>query len=205
MSLSKISYPQTILNATVTDAPKVMDNFNEAKDKVNDIVDELNIELSGEIRMYGGSTAPTSWLLCDGSAISRSTYSDLFSTIGEKYGVGDGSTTFNVPDFQAKFPVGYKSGDADFGDRGDTGGAKTKSISHTHTGPNHTHSVSGTSGNIKSPNLIGGTGTSQYSGDHAHDFACTSGAGGTGNTGAGGSGAQDVLNPFLVVNFIIKT
>ena len=52
---------------------------------------------TGSISSYGGSTAPTGWLLCSGGAISRTTYENLFSVIGTTYGAGDGSTTFNLP------------------------------------------------------------------------------------------------------------
>lgn len=52
---------------------------------------------TGSILPYGGSTAPTGWFLCNGGAISRTTYADLFSVIGTSYGAGDGSTTFNLP------------------------------------------------------------------------------------------------------------
>lgn len=55
----------------------------------------------GAIVPYGGDTAPTGYLLCDGSAVSRTTYSDLYGVIGTKYGSGDGSTTFNLPDGEA--------------------------------------------------------------------------------------------------------
>lgn len=55
---------------------------------------------AGIITAYGGTTAPTGWLLCDGSAVSRETYSDLFKAIGTTYGTGDGSTTFNLPDLR---------------------------------------------------------------------------------------------------------
>ena len=51
----------------------------------------------GAIIDFGGASAPTGWLLCDGSAVSRTTYSALFAAIGTKWGVGDGSTTFNLP------------------------------------------------------------------------------------------------------------
>ena len=60
----------------------------------------------GAIQMYGGATAPTGWLLCDGSAVSRTTYSKLFEVLGTAYGEGDGSTTFNVPNFSGRFPLG---------------------------------------------------------------------------------------------------
>ncbi len=62
---------------------------------------------AGAITMYGGATAPGGWLLCDGAAISRTgNFADLFAIIGETYGAGDGSTTFNLPDFRGVFPKG---------------------------------------------------------------------------------------------------
>jgi len=63
-------------------------------------------EAIGSIKQWGSSTMPSGWLLCDGTAVSRSTYANLFANIGTTYGVGDGSTTFNVPDFRAASPVG---------------------------------------------------------------------------------------------------
>jgi microcystin-dependent protein len=58
----------------------------------------------GVIMPYGGTTVPTAWLECDGSAVSRTTYADLFAVLGTKFGPGDGSTTFNLPsgDFGAQ-------------------------------------------------------------------------------------------------------
>lgn len=57
----------------------------------------------GTINAYGGTTAPDGWLLCQGQAISRTDYADLFAVIGTAFGSGDGSTTFNVPDFRGEF------------------------------------------------------------------------------------------------------
>jgi len=61
---------------------------------------------TGNIKMHGSNTIPDGYLLCDGSAISRSTYSALFAKIGVIFGPGDGSTTFNLPDFRGIFPRG---------------------------------------------------------------------------------------------------
>lgn len=71
----------------------------------------------GAIQAYGGATAPAGWLMCDGSAVSRNGYSELFSAIGTTYGDGDGSTTFNLPDLQGRVAIGsdtnYVLGDYD--------------------------------------------------------------------------------------------
>jgi len=61
---------------------------------------------AGSVIAWSGSSAPSGWLLCDGSAISRTTYAALFAVAGTSYGVGDGSTTFNVPDLQDRLPLG---------------------------------------------------------------------------------------------------
>lgn len=60
----------------------------------------------GSIQAYGGTTAPSGWLLCQGQAVSRTEYADLFKAIGTAFGGEDGSTTFNVPDLRETVPVG---------------------------------------------------------------------------------------------------
>lgn len=64
----------------------------------------------GVIWAYSAEAAPTGWLLCDGSAVSRTTYADLFAVVGEIYGQGDNTTTFNVPDFRGRFLRGWDNG-----------------------------------------------------------------------------------------------
>lgn len=64
---------------------------------------------TGIMAPFAGTTAPSGWLVCDGSAISRTDYADLFAQIGSTYGDGDGSTTFNLPDCDGYLPV-YDSG-----------------------------------------------------------------------------------------------
>jgi microcystin-dependent protein len=98
---------------------------------------------AGLIVEYGGDTAPSGWLMCDGAAVSRGVYSDLLSAIGNTYGPGDGLTTFNVPNFQKRFPLG-KCGDPSI-NLADAGGAFNHTHSetnHSHTLQNHTHSES---------------------------------------------------------------
>ena len=66
----------------------------------------------GSILPYGGASAPSGWFICNGSAISRTTYSELFAVIGTSFGVGDGSTTFNLPDMRGKTTMGVETGHA---------------------------------------------------------------------------------------------
>ncbi len=106
--------------------------------------------ITGELRMWAGATSPFGWLLCDGAAISRTTYSRIFSVIGTTYGIGDGLTTFNIPDFRSRSAIGTGQG-AGLSNRvlGATGGAETHVLSsaempshaHSITDPGHTHTA----------------------------------------------------------------
>ncbi len=94
----------------------------------------------GAMMDYGGTAAPAGWLLCDGRAVSRSTYSVLYRAIGDTWGAGDGSTTFNLPDFRRRVAVG--SGGAATAALGSTvgsrGGAETVTLQTAHM-PSHSH------------------------------------------------------------------
>lgn len=98
--------------------------------------------ITGSMVMFAGSSAPNGWLICDGSAVSRETYSSLFNAIGTTYGAGDGNTTFNLPDLSGKVLIGYSSAYP----CSSTGGEETHTItndelpSHAHLVPTHGHS-----------------------------------------------------------------
>ena len=70
---------------------------------------------TGSIIPFAGKTAPEGWLFCQGQAVSRTTYAQLFAVIGTTYGSGDGSTTFNVPDLRGRVAVGAEASDANLG------------------------------------------------------------------------------------------
>jgi len=89
-------------NATVIDNAKIVDK------RLNAVVVPVS-EATGVIKAFGGTVAPAGYLLCDGSAVSRSTYANLFSLISTQYGAGDGSTTFNVPDAAGRSLMGLGS------------------------------------------------------------------------------------------------
>jgi hypothetical protein len=94
----------------------------------------------GFLGYWPTSTPPEGWLVRDGSAISRTVYAALFAVLGTTYGVGDGSTTFNLPDSREAVSVGYKSGSAEFGVFGGKYGSKTHTLNTTQI-PSHTHTV----------------------------------------------------------------
>jgi microcystin-dependent protein len=90
----------------------------------------------GSIAFYLGLTAPTGWLLCDGTPYSRATYAALFAAIATRGGPGNGSSTFNVPDMRGRFPFGAATAGT-----GSTMGGTFGTIDHVHTGPSHTHPI----------------------------------------------------------------
>ena len=92
---------------------------------LQDIVNRSEV---GAIKPWTKTTAPDGYLLCDGAAVSRTTYADLFGVISTTYGAGDGSTTFNVPQLQGKMPQGY---DGNTYNLAGTGGANTVTVAVT--------------------------------------------------------------------------
>ena len=128
---------------------------------VDSFVNGLNVNGSGfhsakigEVVCYAGTEAPYGWLKCDGSAVSRTTYSLLYSVIGTTYGSGDGSTTFNLPDLRDRFPVGAGSTYAVGSTGGEASVTLTEAEMPTHAG--HLYSNVGVpySGNATSKYLL---------------------------------------------------
>jgi microcystin-dependent protein len=110
------------------------------------------------MQMYAGATAPNSdWLICDGSAVSRTTYATLYAVIGTTFGTGNGSTTFNIPDMRSRMPIGVGTGTGlSARTLAQTSGTETQTIgsanlpihthtlsAHTHTSAAHTHTLGG--------------------------------------------------------------
>jgi len=95
---------------------------------MTNLQDFTNRSEVGAIKPWAKATAPVGYVLCDGTAISRTTYADLFAIISTTYGTGNGSTTFNVPDLQGKTPQGY---DGNTYNLAGTGGANTVTVAVT--------------------------------------------------------------------------
>lgn len=172
----------------------------------------------GSIKMYAGSTAPSKWLKCDGSAVSRTTYAKLFGIIGTTYGAGDGSTTFNLPNFSGRTPIGV-------GTSGTTGASshalasKGGQETHTHTTGNFTLTTSHIPSHVhaETPSFYWraysdsrrlstdvGTTAQMTSGSYFfHSKADTSATGGGQAHNHGATGSTSQMNPYITVNFII--
>ena len=124
---------------------------------------------AGTVSMWSGTAAsvPTGYLLCDGSAVSRVAYTDLFNAIGTAHGVGDGSTTFNLPNLRNRFVVGEGSSYA----LAATGGsADATLVSHSHTVDSHSHGDGSLSVDNHSHNFNGNLNASTSANTHSHVF-----------------------------------
>jgi microcystin-dependent protein len=157
---------------------------------------------SGALIMWPTGTAPSGWLLCNGAAVSRSTYAALFAVIGTTFGAGDTTTTFNLPDYRDRMPIGADTIAASIGA---TGGSKDAIVvSHTHSvnDSGHSHDLGVTTFNIGSapgtpllrPISIGNPPSPTTTSTTGISIAST-----------GSSGTNANMPPYLGINFIIKT
>lgn len=169
---------------------------------------------SGVVWDMSSATIPSGWLLCDGSAVSRTTYANLFTAIGTTYGVGDSSTTFNVPDCRGRATVGRTNMGGTANDRvssvtmtpdgrtlGATGGNQTIALTGAQLAL-HTHAFSVTSSGPSSTITLGAGGNPVSSTTHTHTVS-----GNTGfnvSTGVDGA-AHNNVQPSIIVNKMIRT
>lgn len=164
----------------------------------------------GSVESFAGSSAPVGWVMCDGSAISRTNYYYLYSVIGNTYGAGDGVNTFNVPDLRGRKVLGAGQGNGLTNrNLAAIGGAETHTLTsnempvHNHgvTDPGHAHSYVNNVGDQNTDNAF----ATQTAADNA-DYPQTTGSNTTGISinNAGGGQAHNNMDPFLVLNYIIK-
>ena len=171
----------------------------------------------GAILPFGGSNPPSGYLICNGQAVSRIDYAELFAIIGTSFGAGDGSVTFNIPNLKGKTVVGYDANDTDFNAMGKSGGEKAHTLSvsempsHNHGGAtgtmsanaSHNHSIGGANiyftagGSQMCPAQQGGGSTIEYVNDknidHTHQISPQ-----------GSDVAHNNMQPYVATNYIIK-
>jgi microcystin-dependent protein len=199
-----ISGAATFSTSPTVPTPTAGDNTTKVPTTafVQTAIGSLVSVVTGTINMWPTATAPSGYLLCAGSAVSRTTYAALFAIIGTTFGAGDGSTTFNLPNYTNRMPYGTTVGA--------TGGsADAIVVSHTHTAssvvtdPGHTHTNNAIT--------YGGGGPAASSGGSNLPTTATINAATTGIsvatsiTSTGVSGTNANLPPYLGINFIIKT
>lgn len=193
-----------IVNEITTDTPLKLSGASYVQPSATPVPLMLNqnsqvVQGSSVFRMppgivlpFGGGVPPANFVFARGQALSRVTYAALFVEFGTTYGIGDGSTTFNVPNLTGKTIVGYDNGQPEFATLGQTGGAKTHTLSVAEM-PSHQHSATDVR---NASNAVfttsGGTGM-----DNATVTANLT-------TATGGGGAHNNLQPYIVLNYIIS-
>lgn len=156
----------------------------------------LNVKVTdtlpvGTIIPYAGSTIPSNYMLCEGQALSRIEYDLLFNAIGTTYGVGDGTTTFNLPNLKGRVITGLDHTDASFDTLGEKGGEKTHTLTVEEM-PSHNHIFNTRMSSVS--NLPEGSqGAYMLAGENDDIIANT-----------GGDQPHNNLQPYIVLNYIIK-
>ncbi len=181
---------------------------------------------TGVVAPYAVASAPDGWLLCNGQDVYKDLYPALYALLTTTYGTPSDTLKFRVPDLQGRVPVGYGTGYTTLNaPAGATSVADhTHAMRHWHTVNNHTHTQTGTftSGNENATqtfsNGTGATRTAPFPG-HTHNTTISGETGGstpgTGwaqneggaqeNLASGGAGGHSLMQPYIVLNYIIRT
>lgn len=164
MSKYKTAIDQSPTNYT----PSTADSIESHLAAIDTALGSLtSVHEVGQIINVPHDSIPSNALQCDGSAISRTTYATLFAAIGTMYGTGDGSTTFNIPDYRGWFLRGFGGGtDPDSGSRTDRGDGTTGNnvgTQQTNNNQSHTHTVQ------RNTNDTGGGGGAKITGTGSND------------------------------------
>lgn len=130
---------------------------------------------TGAIIEFGATTPPAGYLVCDGSPKSRSAYADLFSVIGTTWGVGDGSTTFNVPDLRGVFRRGWDNGRGLDPGRPFATLQAGQNAAHQHSGTTNNGGTHGHTGGTSGAGNHNHTGSTSVAGDHQHTVPAMNG------------------------------
>lgn len=156
----------------------------------------LNVKVTdtlpvGTIIPYAGTTIPSNYMLCEGQALSRIEYDLLFNAIGTTYGVGDGTTTFNLPNLKGRVITGLDHTDASFDTLGEKGGEKTHTLNIDEM-PSHNHSLPGRLVNADGSDIVRELAGQDSANNNSSSY----------NTGGGQP--HNNLQPYIVLNYIIK-
>lgn len=189
-----VTLPITLVNGVVPVAEDFMANYLALKAAIDALQVTGSVIPPGIIKGFGGPVVPTGWLTCDGAAVSRASFSGLFAAIGTTWGVGDGTTTFNLPDLRGRVPIGAGVG---------TGlssrtlaallGEETHALTVAET-PAHTHTPLAGGAFVTNPGF-GGFGLIAGAVINPTDTLSFS----------GGNAAHNNMPPSAVIQWVIKT
>jgi microcystin-dependent protein len=156
---------------------------------------------TGSVTAYAGSTAPTNWLLCNGTTVSRTTYAALFAIVGTTYNTGgEAGTDFRLPNLLGRVPVGRDAGQAEFDNLSESGGAKTHTLTQAEQATMPVYY-----GTLTAPQDFYNAGSGGAGGGYVGNIVSSINDGAARLYAYGGGGAHNNLQPYLVLNYIIKT
>lgn len=206
----------------------------ENRDRELELFLQLAVNPTGAVLPYAGATAPSGYLLCDGSTFNGDQYPELRDCLGDTYGVHSG-TSYYLPNLKGRVPVGKDASQTEFDAMGETGGAKTHTLTqtempvHTHVQNAHNHVIFAVAtssdgshrhdyttrpNNVARDTNTGAANTSSttnvtdqtdYAGTHSHTVTGYTLDATATNQNAGSGGAHNNLQPYVVLNYIIKT
>ena len=214
VSSKSLRDPATLSDSIVVESGGVL--YRETFQQVVDLISNALTIPIGVIMDFAGTNPPGGWLLCFGQLVDRTTYSDLFAVIGTTYSVGDGVTTFGIPDLRGRVAAGKDNMGGTAAGRltsttldgtilGQGGGSQTHALttaqlaSHTHTVPDHSHTYTVT--NIQNIGVTGPGGSNVNSGS---GVTSTGGSGAFATVAAGSGTAHPNVQPTVIVNKIIR-
>ncbi len=201
------NFPSNSFSIKFLETRNIIAKSSDTTNTVSSTFAVTNIDSTppGIMKINASSETPNGYLPCNGQAVSRTAYANLFAKIGTTYGAGDGSTTFNVPNLTGRVAVGKDS--STFASLGSMGGSASNTLTTANL-PSHNHSLT-PSGAVTST-FTGQSAATSSNGDHTHTVTAkgTVTSTFTGNSATtssvGGGSALNNLQPYIVVNYIIK-
>lgn len=187
----------------------VRNNFATHELRITDIETNKTTVGTGLVFETGRTTAPTGFLMCDGSEVSRTEYADLFAICGTTFGTPSSGSVFKLPNIQGRVVVGANGSFA----IGATGGEESHALTSGEN-PTHTHSVSESAHSHNGAYDVAGGASGFFhrlnTGGTSRNFAATTLPTSSNSTGitinnTGSSTAHNNIQPSLVVNFMVKT